>query len=610
MEQEKITQTPSTASQAEAGPFIGTFETGRHYQVHKSYIWAAPILAAAAVVGVGLINGAQGLAQLFFALRDGDIVVNPLVAVAIVIGGLVLLNAALIGLYALAWRNMSYVFDEREFSYYSGIITKRRMHVPYARVQSVNHKASIIQRLLGVCTVMIDSAGGAANRGVRVPYLKLETAERFRIELFMRKAACAAGRESEVVFSESAALAAKEALASGAPVPPGAPAIAAETEAQPNVLDSTVGFAGDFRGAFGGAAAFGEEPVAYEHGLSNHELLLTTISHDKPIFVALVIAVTLIFSTAFILLSDDDIARFVAIAVVPIIAGITLFTWAVGLLSTLLSYGNFRARRRGSRIEVERGLLTRVSSGIDIDRVQSIEVRQSFIRRMIGYCEISLGRVNAANEQNKGNNNSSVQAKGLIVHPFVKVDRVDEILEGLAPELAERPKRAGCKPLPKAAFRRALLRRCVWYNWALWMTVIIGATWAVLHVLAHTGGIQFESFASQERYAQFMVGSLVVIVVLCVVVTALRAVGAVLWTRHSGYEWNRRYLLVHNDGLSTTEYVIPRRKIQAGNTRSNPFQRRLSLVTLQATTAAGAGSTTVQLLDIPAEEGAAYLDWL
>ena len=600
----QVEMTPGVGS---ASPFVGTFETGRHYRVHKSYVYAAPILAVLAVVGVTLLNGMQGWVDLVFAIRDGKLAVNVLFVVLGIVGGLVLLVAVCVGLYALAWRNMSYVFDEREFSFYSGIITKRRVHMPYARVQSINQRASIVQRVLGVCTVMIDSAGGSANKGVRVPYLQLETAERMRAELFMRKAAVAAGREGEIAFCGTLAGDACSPIASG-----GTAAVeqTSPTSVPQNALDATVGFAGDWRGAFGGAAAFGEEPVAYEHGLTNHELLLTTISHDKPIAVALVVLFTFVFTISLVVLVQDEVALWISMAAVPIIVIGTLVTWVIGLLSTLVSYGNFRVRRRGSRIEVERGLLTRVSSGIDVDRVQSIEIRQSFVRRLIGYCEISLGRVNAANEQNKGNNNSSVQAKGLVVHPFVKIDRVDEILAGIVPELADRPQRSECKPMAKPALRRALLRRCLWFNWALWITVAVGVTWAVVGYLVKTGGIQFAGAAEQAQYAHFMVGSLGLVVAACVLFTVVDAIDAVLWARHSGCVWNRRYLLVHNDGLSTTECVIPRQKIQSGNTRSNPFQRRLSLVTLQAVTAAGAGSTVVRLIDIPAEDGAAYLDWL
>ena len=107
-----------------------------------------------------------------------------------------------------------------------------------------------------------------------------------------------------------------------------------------------------------------------------------------------------------------------------------------------------------------------------------------------------------------------------------------------------------------------------------------------------------------------MMGSLAIVIGVCAVVTVCRGVSAVLWAKHSGQVWNDRYLLVYNDGLSTAESVIPRQKIQAAATRSNPFQRRLSLTTLQAVTAAGTRSTIARLIDVPAETGAAYLDWV
>ena len=629
---------------SDSTPFIATFETGRHYKVHKSYIYVAPIVAVVAVVFITLVNGIQGWVQLAIALKNGEIHVNPLMVVGIGVLALAVIVGAFVGLYALAWRNMSYVFDDREFSYYSGIITKRRVHVPYARVQSVNHRASIIQRLFGVCTVTIDSAGGSANKAVRVPYLQLETAERLRAELFMRKAAVAVGMESAIVYAAHADSASAEGMQAQvaqkreeraqSPVPPGhvseMPATwicaqcgkqntgrfcgdcgtARPMQAEANLLDTAAAPLGEWRGLYGGATMFGEEPASYEYGLSNHELLLTGISHDSPLIAALIVFFTFVITLAFVLLAQDEVALTIAMFVLPITVAATLITWVLGLLAVLFSYGNFRARRRGSRIEVERGLLARNFSGIDIARVQSIEVRQSFVRRIIGYCEISLGRIDTASEQNNGNNNSNMHTKGLVVHPFVKLDRVDEILDGLAPEFADRPHRVDCAPLPKPAMRRAVLRRCIWYNWALWVAVAIGICWAIIGGFANAGGLRFATAAAHSQYNSFMAGSLVIVIVLCAVITIARCAGAVLWARHSGYTWNARYLLLHNDGLSTAQSVVPRQKIQAGATRTNPFQRRLSLATLQAVTAAGTRSTTARLIDVPAETGIAYLDWV
>ena len=630
----------------QANRFVVTFETGRHYQVHKSYVYVAPLVAVVAAIFLTLVNGARGWIDLAMAVRNGDINMSPLLILGFAVLGVVVLVGIFVLLYWLAWRNMSYVFDEREFSFYSGIITKRRVHVPYARVQSVNHRASIIQRIFGVCTVVIDSAGGASNKGVRVPYLRLETAERMRVDLFVRKAAVAAGAEAAVEYlahvdtgSEEGAQAEAARVAherSQPPVAPisaasaswtcpqcgaentakfcsacgtQAPAVEAPAVAHSNALDATMGVVGDWRGVYGGAAMFGEEPVSCEYGLTNHELLLTTISHDTPIGVALVVGLSFIVTLALVILVQDEVAVTIAKHAWPIVVVPTVGAWLIGLLTVMFSYGNFRARRRGTRIEVERGLLTRVSSGIDIARVQSIEVRQSFIRRLIGYCEISLGRIDTAGEQNKGNNNSKANTKGLVIHPFVKIDRVDEIVDSLAPEFSDRPRRVERKPVPKVAMRRAILRYCVWYNWALWIAVFIGVCWGAISLLANAGTISFASASSYDLYEKFMTSSLLIVIALFAVVTVARAVSAVLWAKHSGYIWNNHYLLLWNDGLSTAESVIPRQKVQAAATRSNPFQRRLSLVTLQAVTAAGTRNTTARLIDVPAEVGAAYLDW-
>ena len=130
------------------GEFPVTFETGKHYQVHKSYIWLGPLLALITVVLIFVLNSIGLIVEIANELGAGRL--NVLVVILVCIGGLLLLYGLTVLLYALAYKSMSYVFDEREFSFYAGIITKRRVHVPYARVQSVNHKASIFQRLAGV----------------------------------------------------------------------------------------------------------------------------------------------------------------------------------------------------------------------------------------------------------------------------------------------------------------------------------------------------------------------------------------------------------------------------------------------------------------------------
>ena len=101
-----------------------------------------------------------------------------------------------------------------------------------------------------------------------------------------------------------------------------------------------------------------------------------------------------------------------------------------------------------------------------------------------------------------------------------------------------------------------------------------------------------------------------VVFAICVAVTLPLAASAMLWARDSRYAWNDHYVVIRNGGLGSVEVCIPRKKIQCGATRSNPFQRRLGLTSLLATTAAGQHNTTTRLLDIPEDAGRRWLSWL
>lgn len=596
-------------------PYTVTFETGRHYKVHKSYIWMGPLLALGAVILVVLLNGSSGWAELFMLVQQGVLEVDVLWAVLAVFGGFLLIWLAITGIYALAYKHMSFAFDPLEFSFYSGVFVKKRVHMPYEKVQSVNHRASLVQRLVGVCTVTIDSAGGSANKAVQVPYVTLQVAERLRNDLFVRKAAAAAGMPVVYVGDEAAV---GVAVSGGAPLPPGAVPVSSGTvvglgapgSAQggaPNIIDDAFQPVGDWRGLCGGAA-LAEEPVSFEYSLSNKELVLASLSHPGPLVAGLCVALAVLACLGIALTQNDWFSTVLLAFAVPAVLVAAIAVWLLGSLGVLLGYGGFKVRRRGSRIEVERGLITRNFSGIDVDRIQSIEVRQSLFRRLLRHSELSLGRIDTA-PQDSNQSKESV-SRGLLIHPFAANGSVPGLLDGLLPEFADRPAQDACAKLPPKALGRNIRRRCLWFNWMLWTALLCLGLWALAMHL-----ILIDEPSMSAETARFIfdraVGSAALIAAVAIGLSVIYyAVSAVLWARHSRYGWNDRYLLLRNDGLSTALCIIPRNKIQGGNTRDNPFQRRVGLTTLQAVTAAGVNHTTVQLLDVPAAEGSAYLEWL
>ena len=90
----------------------------------------------------------------------------------------------------------------------------------------------------------------------------------------------------------------------------------------------------------------------------------------------------------------------------------------------------------------------------------------------------------------------------------------------------------------------------------------------------------------------------------------LDLVGAVLWFRGSGFAYNEHFMQVSNGGFARETVSFPRKKIQFGYTKTNPFQRRARTATVSARTAAGVGGTTIRLIDVCEEDARSWLDWL
>ena len=591
-------------------------EPPRHH-VHHSYIWLGSIQAGAALFFVVLVSGFSGFVG---ALADGETIGDDLPLLMLVIGAIVLGLVLIIGLVALfqwlSYKHLYYIIGPEEFNLYSGIFNKKRVHVPYQRIQSVDQRASLLQRVFGVCTVSIDTAGGSNNKAVQVPYVQKSQAEQLRTELFARKQYATAVQEGMAPQEAAVAVAA----ASGVVLPQagaaGQAAVAgAAGQAPHNVLDAPAEIWTDVRGVFGGSAV-DTGKVTYEYGLTNKELLFTGLSNNTA-FVLVILGIlggAAQFASPmapvltgmvdplvgqFMLLSGQLFGGNLVAAGVALVLVIAAVMWLLSIVGSAISFGGFRACRRDNRIEVERGLLQHQFQGVSVDRVQSVIVKQSFIRRLLGYCELSLGKIDAAADSSDEQQKSLSQ--GLVVHPFVKMSRVPEILAGLVPEFAGVPVES--TPVAPVALRRALIRRGIIQGTGLWLAVIIaiGQLCSNAFIVPDGDGVIALFYINTGAFIGYA---------LCLVLFVLDLVGAVLWFRGSGFAYNEHFMQVSNGGFARETVSFPRKKIQFGYTKTNPFQRRARTATVSARTAAGIGGTTIRLIDVCEEDARSWLDWL
>ena len=586
---------------------------GAVQKVHHSYIWLGGLKAYLATL-IGIIVGvASSVPSIAAWLAQSGYGFGPL---AIVLGA-VLILVLLVGIFALgfwlSWKHLSYEVGISEFSLYKGVFSKKRLHVPYQRVQSVDIRASLLQRIAGVCSVEIDTAGGASNSAIVVPYVTKAAAKELRHELFARKQA--------ILNSEDVARAAAAVQSSQVSV--GA--------ASSNVLDELSEAFSDARGVFDSGSFAQTRAPSFEVRLTNKELALCGLADVKSAGGAIVLGILGVFafivgfdsaSDAFaawiegligasVLAGQDAGAvvvaaatRLVPLLVLGIVCG-ALVIVALSLLSSVLSYGNFCARRRGNRIEVERGLLQHQTQGVDVDRVQFVRVEHGWIRRMLGYCKVYLGRIDSvAGNDGAGNSSMSKEsAAGMVVHPFLKTDDLPTLLEGLVPELDFFfEEEVVCVPPPRAK-RRAAVRCAFWRSAGFW--ILLGAVVCVACVLICLSLTGSSYLAAAQRLAM-MSWPLLVIFLGDMVVGVVRGLK---WHAGSCLAYSKDLVRVVNEGFTRDEVVVPRKKIQFACLRANPFQTMAKVRCVLVTTAAGTNATRECIYDIDEEEASAFLGW-
>ena len=590
--QQPATQQPAEQSTSMSQSGVSQPIECERYQLHHSYIWLSALRGAPYIFAAVLFSSFSGVTVLADDLGLTSLQIPFAVGVCLLLT-LVIFGIA-VGCSAIGYRYRWYEFGISEFSSYWGIFNKNRSHVPYQRIQSVNEQMSLLQRLVGVCTVTIETAGGENNKALVIPYVEKSAAERIRREVFTRKSLMVSGIS-----------------------PQGGQSIQAVQ--QSNVLDVPATVMDDMRGIFAHAEV-DTGTVTCEFGLSNKELVLAALS-SKTSFVFVLIGVISALSTllgglvdARIISSSEAIystawqAMAGPLGLVGLVAILVLllFLWLISVGSSCLTYAGFRSRRRGNRVEVERGLITHVFSGMDVERIQSIHIHQSFFQRLLKCCSVAYGRVGAMGEE-EGSNNSlgATAADKLVVHPFLPLSRVPEIIAGLTPEYQTLPQ--ATKPVDKKALRRALTRRVIWQGLGFWLLVILACIWALLALLASSELSQ--EFFPGMTLMQSMVLVSGAVIALIVVIAVFEAVNAVLWYRNAAMGWDHFGFTIVNGGFSIDIVTVPRTKIQAALIRTNPLQRHAKVASVLVDTAEGVGSTRHRLRDVSQHDADEWLAW-
>ncbi len=496
-------QTPDGPSDQPAPPGSGTTNaTGEVSGEQPDGTFSTPrrLHPASVLLGVPLAQAVQALIFPVVATLAAPLWVTLTMLSVLAVVGLILRS--------LDWRMRTFSFDGEVLRVDHGVLSRNHRSLDVGRIQQVEIQRGAVQRLFGLAAIRVETAGSAAEPEVDLRVVPEQDA------VALRAAVRASQRRRRAADDDR-----------GAPeqpedddgevvltVPMSHVVIAAVTGARLLVLPAVIG----------GALQFvGNQIGPFVDDLVDQMIDMGLAVGDTPS------------------ISGPD-WRLVALGASALLVLSVLAAIVVGVLRD----GNFRIRRVDDDLYVSRGLLSTRDSVVPLRRVQLVEIKRNWVRRLLGFATV---RIRSAGGSTGGD--------GRVTVPLLPVTDVDRLLGEIMPNVEGVPR---LRSHPPAALRRSLFR------WLRPAAALVAAVWFAPDLLpfVDTDGL----VASARPWILLLL--------------PLNAVLAVVEYRQLAHGLTERVVAARSGALSISTDVAPVVKVQAVTSRRSLFQRRLDLTTL------------------------------
>ena len=514
---------------------------------------------AVKIGGRGAIQG--GLPVLAAILLLGDDEPLDDLGVLFPIFGVLLLVVALIAV--IQWAYFKFRIAEDRLLIRKGFIKKTALDLPYERVQGINVERSLVDRIIGLVSVTLDTAGSFQAEG-KLPSVTTAVADHLRA----RVAALRPGLEDDLPESDTG-----EARALGAAAPP-----------------SGAGADAGAGGAAGSRVATGAQPAARPDwgrlllklgsadmvriGLANRNFLFVAamvgILSDllqpgdflDPLLEALAAGVD---SAAGAFSGLGGLAQLVVVAV--LIVGALTAAFILTVTAAFLRHHGFTLWHDGRTLRSRAGLLTQREVVVEAPKIQQLTVSQDLVLRWFGRFRLRALPAAAVVGQQGGRTPAGIDVADVLDVPLLDGRRAEELRARVfrreARSLAVLPRDGAFKRVSPHYIRALALR--------IWLTAGLVLAGIFLQLLL--------SGLSAPAGVPMLIGWLASIPVVVLVAWQL---------------WRRRGYMHDNDGLASRGGFIgskvdafPMRKAQSAIVKQSPLQRRTGLATLQVHLACG-----------------------
>ena len=459
-------------------------------------------------------GGSLLVAAVFVVFSGGSMlggIAGPLTLVALL--GLVVL--ALVGYQVAYYQRYEYALTADTFDIHSGVFARREREIPLRRIQNVDISRNVAQRVLGIAIVDFETAGGSATEA-SLRYVSFEEAKRLQREI---------------------------------------PRLKRGVD-----LDAD-------------AAETGPEPTTELFALSDRELALVgLLSFDfrVPGVLALVLSGSVPVIPS---LLPGRGALPLAMFIVLLVVAVVLFSWAFGAAVAVVNYYGFRLVRTGDELQYERGLLQRYDGSIPFDKLQTLTIEDTPLKRWFGYATLLIETAGYAPGQSSGGGRGSEAAV-----PLAERDRVLELTNAIEP--------VGVPALQRPPKR---VRRRYAFRYLIAIAAVTGFLFAVDAALASVTGL----------------GSLPVSPLVPLAAILLVPPAAHLKWAHRGYWLGDDHVVTRNGVLKRQTKMVPYSRIQTVIDTRTLFQRRWRLATVTIDTAGSLSITGGDAAAVDVDEAVA-----
>ncbi|QCW03543.1 PH domain-containing protein [Natrinema pallidum] len=425
----------------------------------------------------------------------------------------------------------------------SGVFSRRSREIPYRRIQNVDVSQGLLQRVLGVAVVSIETAGGGDTEAT-LRFVSEDEADWIRAEI----------RRLTAATAESTADSDADRPASAAESVPASPAASTRRDRSEDGTAPTQLFELEAGELLLYALS------SFRWGAAVFPLVLVLFLTDADSGTNLVPAFVFDAARPF---GGPATLEGAAVGPLLVLIAVSLVQWSVftyvsSAVYTIASYYGFRLGRAGDDFVYERGLLQRYSGSIPADKVQSVTIAENPLQRLLGYAGLWVETAGYGPDSGDGSQATVPMARR------DRVSRFAENLTGAKPSRFQSP--------PPLARRRYLVR------YALIGCVVVAAAFGLARVSA------------LERWY------------LAAVVFVAVPPAAHLRYANLGYVVGDDHLVIRTGFWKRRTTVIPYYRIQTVATRRSVFQRRLELASLTVDTASSRtfvwGTPTIYDIDL------------